>query len=51
MTYDQLFERVLILAKGCVEQERKILELQQENDVLKNIVKYLIDNRKVDEHA
>lgn len=51
MTYDELFERVLALAKECVEQDRKILALQHENEVLKNIVNYLVDNRKVDEHV
>ena len=51
MTYEQMFERLLALAKECVEQDRKILELRHENEVLKNIVNYLVDNRKVDEHV
>jgi uncharacterized protein YeeX (DUF496 family) len=46
-----LLDRVVALAKECVESDRKILELQQEVDVLKNIVQYLIANRKVDDHA
>jgi hypothetical protein len=51
MSYDELFERLLFLAKQGVELDRKILVLQQENDVLKNIIKYLIDNRRIDEHV
>lgn len=51
MTYEQMFERLLALAKECVEQDRKILALQHENEVLKNIVNYLVDNRRIDEHV
>ena len=46
-----LLDRLLILAKQSVEQDRKILELQQEIDVLKSIIKYLIDNRRIDDHV
>ena len=46
-----LLDRLLILAKQNVEQDRKILELQQEIDVLKSIIKYLIDNRRIDDHV
>lgn len=51
MTYNQLLDRVIALAKECVECDRKIAKLQHENEVLKNIVEYLIDNRKVDERV
>jgi len=51
MTNKELIDRVITLAKECVESDRKILALQHENEVLKNIVEYLIDNRKVNEHA
>ena len=46
-----LLDRLLILAKQNVDQERKIVELQQEIDVLKSIIKYLIDNRRIDDHV
>ena len=51
MSKQEMLERIIVLAKECVESDRKILELQQEVDVLKNIVQYLISNRKVDDHA
>lgn len=51
MTYQMMFERLIALAKEGVESDRKIIALQQEVDILKSIVKYLIDNRKVDEHV